>query len=59
MKAQRYGSHLKTDIAIALHSLGRDYKGATKGKTIAELKEMLSDLRKEQAEQGIIKPKAA
>lgn len=55
MKQQRRGTDLKIHIKLALHSLGRDYSGATKGKTIAQLEEMLSGLRKEQVELGIIK----
>lgn len=59
MNSSRAGTMLKTDIKIALHSLGRDYHGATKGKTLAELREMLAELRKEQLAAGIIKGRAA
>lgn len=56
MRAQRRGSDLKTHIAIALHSLGRDYEGATKGMAIADMEDFLKGLRSEQLERGIIKP---
>jgi hypothetical protein len=59
MNAQRSGSALKIEIALALHSLGRDPRSIPKRKTLAELREMLVDLRKEQAAAGIIKQKAA
>ncbi len=54
--ASKAGTFLKIDIRLALHSLGRDYKDATKGKTIAELRDMLVELRKQQLAAGIIKP---
>lgn len=59
MNAQRSGSALKTDITIALHSLGRDYRGWYKRQTLLEMREMLADLRKEQVAAGIIKKTAA
>ena len=55
MRCQRNGSNLKTHIKIALQSLGRDYEGATKGKTVEQMEVMLSALRVEQREAGIIK----
>jgi hypothetical protein len=36
--------------------LGREYKGATKRMSIADMELMLRDLRREQLSQGIIKP---
>jgi len=59
MNAQRGGSALKTDITIALHSLGREHRGWYKRQTIQELREMLAALRKEQVAAGIIKKTAA
>ena len=59
MNAQRGGSALKTDITIALHSLGREHRGWYKRQTLPELREMLAALRKEQVEAGIIKKTAA
>jgi hypothetical protein len=56
MKAQRRGSDLKTHIRIALHTLGRDYTDATKGKSIAEMETMLAGLHKEAREAGLMKP---
>ena len=52
MNAQRHGSNLKTHIAIALTTLGRDYVGACKGMTIADMEALLKELRKEQRERG-------
>ena len=57
MNPARKGTALKIDIRLALSSLGRD--GSTKGKRIAELEAMLADLRREQIDRGIIKPRAA
>lgn len=58
MNAMRAGSMLKTDIALALQSLGRDHRKPLRSKTLAELRAMLADLRKEQVAAGIIKAAA-
>ena len=49
---------LRIQINLALASLDRGWKGATKGLTIAQMKDMLQDLRREQIRRGIIKPLA-
>jgi hypothetical protein len=56
MQTARRGSDLRIKITLALHSLGREHKGATKRMSIAEMELMLRDLRREQLAKGIIKP---
>ncbi len=55
MLTHRRGTDLKISIRLALASLGRDYNGVTKGKSIAELVAMVNELRREQIERGIIR----
>lgn len=57
MNCSRFGTHLKTDIRLALLSLGRDPHGVNLNrKTIVELKKIFGDLRAEQrAVGGILK----
>jgi hypothetical protein len=54
MNPARKGTALKIDLRLALASLGRP-TDAIKGKSVAEMEVMLSDLRNEQIERGIIK----
>jgi hypothetical protein len=51
-------SDLRIQIHLALASLDRGWKGATKGLTVAQMKDMLQGLRREQIQRGIIKPHA-
>lgn len=55
MKPSRRGTDLRIHISMALHSLGREHEGATKGMSIADMEDFLRNLRQEQVAKGIIK----
>lgn len=58
MRTHRKGTDLKIEIRLALYSLGYTIEGAIKKRSsISELQQMLSALRREQLERGILKPR--